>query len=616
MLTKKNVLTFGKKLKADQAARNGNQQEAHALFSNVCKLDPTDTEAWVKLSLIEKGLGNFPQAERCARRSLMLEPQLGYGHYALGQALHSQRLRAGAIKSYLRAISLIPDFPDAYYLLGLALHEEGAISEAVASLTRALELRPLFAEVLAELGAICIEREEIEAGLDYLQRASALRPFDAVILNNISLALRFQGKEPEALDNFRKALRLAPDNVDLIAGMAKLQEKVGNIEEAEVLLAQGLSLDPDHVAGNLVAAQLDRRGRRLQKAVDRLEHILAPTLPDDLGADVALELGQIYDEMGDAMRAYPRMVEGKRKKAMATFGNDGELHASSAFLTRLEKIRQLATPALAIQLQSQLRLLGESNTGFSTPVFLIGFPRSGTTLMEQILDSHPRIQALEEKSTVSQLVNRALDMLDERDCALTDLQEAELAGLRQLYFTEVSKHIVMQPGSLLIDKMPLNTVDIPVIVKVFPNAKFILAIRHPCDVILSCLMQNFASNASMAHFFTIEDTAQLYAQVMGAFLHYADFLPLNYHRIRYEDLIEDVPAESRKMLDFLGLPWDDTVLNHTAHARQRGGINTPSYHQVVQPIYQRSKYRWKRYAQELTEVLPALQPFIKKFGYE
>lgn len=612
-MIKRNVLTAGKKLKADQAAKAGDQQQALDLYSSVCKLDPMDTEAWVKLALVEKGLGNYPQAERCARRALMLDPKLGYAHYALGLALHSQAQRTGAIASYRAAISLMPGLADAHYLLGLALHEQGAMSDATASLQEALRLRPAFPEAWAELGAAHLELGNVATGLDYLRRAAALRPCDAVVLGNIGHALRLLGLNQAALESFRHALNLAPDNVDLLASLAGLLEKMGRAEEAETMLARCLQLAPNHVMGNMVAAQLERRGQRLQPALDRLQGLLAPTLAADLSADIMLELGQIYDQMGDAERAYPMIVEGKCKKAMTSLSTNGA--KSSTYLSRLARIRQLATPTLAATLRQQMEFNGAAPPDAATPVFLIGFPRSGTTLLEQILDSHPGIQAMEEKPTVSYMVNRALEMLDTGQCLLTDLSEAQLAELRQLYFTEANKFIKLQAGNLLIDKMPLNTVAVPVIARVFPRAKFILAIRHPCDISLSCLMQNFGVNAAMANFFTIEDTVHFYAQVMDAWLHFAALLPLSYHQIRYEDLVEDLPAQTRLLLDFLGLPWDDAVLKHVEHARQRGAINTPSYHQVVQPIYQRSRYRWQRYQQPLSAVLPVLQPFIERFGY-
>lgn len=222
---------------------------------------------------------------------------------------------------------------------------------------------------------------------------------------------------------------------------------------------------------------------------------------------------------------------------------------------------------------------------------------------------------MEEKGAVAAMVNAFLADANDGEEALAELSEEGISRLRQIYFDEVKRHIAISPGTLVLDKMPLNTVGVPVIWRVFPNARFILAIRHPCNVSLSCLMQNFAVNDGMASFFSLEDTAHVYAAVMGAWRKYVDLLPLTYHRIRYEDPIADVEWECRSLLTFLGLAWDDAVLKHTEHARKRGAINTPSYHQVVQPIYQHAMYRWKRYESHFAPVMATLQPFIDYFGY-
>ena len=155
--------------------------------------------------------------------------------------------------------------------------------------------------------------------------------------------------------------------------------------------------------------------------------------------------------------------------------------------------------------------------------------------------------------------------------------------------------------------MPLNTVEVPLIWRLFPNAKCILAIRHPCDATFSCFMQNFVINNAMSTFFTLEKTAAAYAGVMSLWQEYIAVLPVDYHRIRYEDLVADQDGESRRLLDFLGLEWDEKVMHHDEHARTRH-ISTPSYHQVTQPIYKHAKYRWKRYEQYLKPVLPVLHP--------
>lgn len=588
--------------------------QSHTLFSSVCKLDPTDAEAWTKLSLVEKRLGKYQKAEYSARRALLVNPKLGYAHFALGQALHSLAQRHAAIDCYRSAIHYLPSFPDSYFLLGLALREQGEMSGALASLEQALRIRPSFAQALAEVRATHIDLGSLETGLHYLRRAATLNPLDAVALGNIAHALRLQGESLKAVEEFRSALGLDPENVDLIAGLATTLEFLGRAEEAATLVAQGIQIEPDHAVCHLVFARLDRREKRLQQAVDRLQSLLTPHMPTSLRADVLLEIGQMYDQMGDAERAYPMIVEGKRQKSLATRTSESDKE-TLAYIARLRQVRQFATPALAKVLHARKNVKAMAPVGALPPVFLIGFPRSGTTLMEQVLDSHPQIQAMEEKPTVSLVANHALALLEKHQCALSDLNDAQLAELRQMYFAEVSKYIHLQPGNQLIDKMPLNTILLPIIATVFPDAKFISAVRHPCDVSLSCLMQNFASNAGMSNFFTLNDTVQFYAEVMNTWSHCESTLPLDFHVVRYEDLISDLPAVSMKLLDFLGQPWDAAVLMHTEHAQQRGAINTPSYHQVIQPVYLKSRYRWKRYERDLIEVLPVLQPFIDKFGY-
>ena len=609
----KNVLTTGKKHAADLAARAGDLSTAKALYAQVCQRDPADTEARIKLALVEKGLGNYAAAEQGARHALKLQPLSGYGHYALGQALHCQQHLVAAITSYRRATQLQPDIPEAHYLLGLALREDGDTTQAVSSLQQALRLRPSFAQALAEMGAAMLDLGELDTGLKYLTHAAALNPMDAALQGNICHALRLQGNSQAAGDNYRHALDLMPDNVDLMAGLAGLLNRQGAAQEAQCLLDRCLQIAPQHGAGNLVAAQWDRARQNLHAAVDRLQALLQRPHPVGLRAESMLELAQIYDQLGEPDSAYPLMCEGKRKKALLTL--DGSGTNRSDYLQSTARMRALATPALGAALRRHIASGTPLGLGSATPVFLIGFPRSGTTLLEQILDSHPQVQAMEEKPAVAHLVQHALALLDSTGCTLEGLQDAQIEHLQQLYFSEVSRHVSVRPGQVLIDKMPLNLLQAPVIARVFPQARFILALRHPCDVSLSCLMQNFAVNASMANFYTLDDTAQLYAQVMQTWRHYTDQLPLNVHTLRYEDLVADLPLQSKQVLDFLGLPWDDAVLQHTAHARSRGTINTPSHHQVVQPLYQRARYRWSRYEKHMKAVLPVLRPWIDAFGY-
>jgi len=608
-LFKKNILTQGKKAKADEAARAGRLDEALVLFKSVCRTDASDVEAWVKLALVEKRLGRLQESEACARRALVINPRLGFCHYALGVALHSQGRLSEAIAAYRTAVDLQPDFADTCYLLGSALDETGQRAEAISWYRKALALRPDFPEVLGELGAILVGMGEVEQGAAFLSRALALQPGNAIVLSNMSSALRLQGKTTEALEGYRHALRLAPDAVDVIAGLAGLLERSEEgLAEATQLVERAMKLVPLDPATNLVAARLARREQRLQDAVDLLEKVRSQPLRPDIECDVELVLGQLYDQLDDAERAFPLIVSGKAKKAKLSPLREVGRHR---YLARVSRMSELATPALA---GCGMRGAEAGHSSCPDPAFLIGFPRSGTTLLEQMLGNHPAIEAMEEKGAVAAMVDAFLADAGD-DGALEELSEENIARLRQIYFDEAGRYVDASSKALLLDKLPLNIIYVPLIWRVFPNAKFILAIRHPCDTSLSCLMQNFAANDAMDSFFSLADTVRTYASVMGAWQKYANLLPLDSHRIRYEDLIEDMEGEVRRLLAFLGVEWNDSVLEYRSRASQRAAINTPSYHQVVQPIYQHARYRWNRYEHQFGQDLGILAPFIGYFGY-
>jgi hypothetical protein len=218
-------------------------------------------------------------------------------------------------------------------------------------------------------------------------------------------------------------------------------------------------------------------------------------------------------------------------------------------------------------------------------------------------------QPMIEKVRIS-LVEKGIDYPDQ----LAALTQDEITRLRQLYFEIADQALKRQAGSLLVDKMPLNTVEVALIHRLFPNAKIILSLRHPSDVCLSCFMQSFALNAGMSNFLTLEGAANLYERVMTLWRRYESQLELSVFRMRYEDLIDDLEGSARELLEFLELPWDDAVLNYHHHAATRN-IITPSYSQVTQKIYTRARYRWLRYEKYMDPMIKRLQPFIDEFGY-
>jgi hypothetical protein len=199
---------------------------------------------------------------------------------------------------------------------------------------------------------------------------------------------------------------------------------------------------------------------------------------------------------------------------------------------------------------------------------------------------------------------------------LAALGEDDIAALRALYFHELDRHLPEGGDDrVVIDKLPLNIISAGLIHRVFPDAKFILAMRHPCDSVLSCFMQHFSLNDAMSNFLDLEDSAALYDRVMTLWSVYREKLPLQVHEVRYEDLVGDLEGTARPLIDYLGLEWDDRVADYRETARARGRINTPSYAQVTEKLYSQASGRWERYRDEMASVLPVLEPWAKATGY-
>ena len=607
-MAKHNVLIRSKKAKATALLNRNQLPEADALFAGICVSAPADVESWVMRGLIHRKMGRFNEAEAFCRRALKLQPGYAWGHHVLGSALQCQGRMDEALGSYRTSIDLQPDYAEAHYFLANALRETWAIDEAITSYRRAVQLHPDFVEALSNLGAALTSRGETQEAAHFLNKANALRPNSSEIIFNMGRALQHDGRIEEAIEKYHRALVLAPNSMHIIGKLADSLEMANRLEEAQALIDRELPRAPDTLALLIPAAKLARRAKKTDEAIALFEHAMELKPEREIAGDVHLHLGQLYDKKNDTDRAYAHIAEGNRLIAQSIVGTYSE---HNDFIAAVEKRHRYLNAGLASSTP-----FNSSESDAEDPVFLYGFARSGTTLLGQILDSHPALQTLDEKTMGTVMVKTFEEMAQGLTNAIEMLTEDQIAQLRKVYFDEAARHIQLQPGSLLVDKMPLNTINVALIWRVFPRAKIIFMVRHPCDVCLSCFMQNFGTNGSLTSFFALESGVSVYAKVMQIWLDAVRMLPLKYHQIRYEDLVTNFEQEAHALLDFLGVGWNESVREHDKHALGHSNINTPSYHQVTQPIYQHAKYRWKRYAKQFEPLMPALQPYIKHFGYE
>ncbi|MET0377250.1 MAG: sulfotransferase, partial [Rhizorhabdus sp.] len=244
------------------------------------------------------------------------------------------------------------------------------------------------------------------------------------------------------------------------------------------------------------------------------------------------------------------------------------------------------------------------------PIFLVGFPRSGTTLLDTLLMNLPTLHVLEEMPIV-----RSIETLLGDPARLGEISSIEANALRARYFDTLAQLSPPQPGQRIVDKFPLHMARMGIIHRVFPDAKVIFVERHPCDCVLSGFMSNFELNRAMLSFTSLEDAARLYDVASIGWTRAEANLPIDVCRIRYEHMVEDLEGEMRRLLTFLDIPWDDKVLDNRGSAAKREHIRTASYSQVTEPIYTRSAGRWERYRTHMESILPILRPWAEKMGY-
>jgi hypothetical protein len=253
--------------------------------------------------------------------------------------------------------------------------------------------------------------------------------------------------------------------------------------------------------------------------------------------------------------------------------------------------------------------------------FFVGFPRSGTTLAQQMLQAHPAVETLEEKSILSEVCQVYLDKNGNNFQNLQTLPDEERERYRAMYFKR-AEALLAEEGRAksgyewLVDKMPLSIVHLPFIMTIFPDAKILVALRHPCDCVLSGMMQNFDSNVAMQNLTSLSNGANLYAQAFGLFEKTCAVFKPSVHMFRYEDVVGDTEATLKQICAFLELSWAEDMLDHQKVSQNAKMIRTPSFRQVVEPINQQAKYRWLNYKSHFSDVLPQLKPFIAKYGYK
>jgi tetratricopeptide (TPR) repeat protein len=585
---------------------SGDAASAAALCRKVITLQPDNAFALNHLGRALFNTRQTPEAQRAFERAVQLQPGYCQAWHNLGHVLRAKNEIPAAEKAYRKAIDAAPHYQSALVNLGLVLMAQGKNDQAIVYLERAVALNPGNAEALLNLGICRQIQREYGLAENALQRAVEAGPAEPRALRHLGDLRRELQDGPGAVVCYRKALQISPEDGGLWAELISTLESMNELDEAQTTVGDALQRLPGDANIIFESAKISRRRGDNENALSALQKISPQALHPRLVQSFHYERANVLDRLGRYTEAFADYSQGN---AMALTSIRARGTDKNSLLRQMDAVQQwLAKGAPAAG-------SGEDEDLGADLCFLIGFPRSGTTLLDVMLDGHSQVLSLEEQPTIERAAFRLDRLPGHYPNAMAALNRSQREELRGVYRDSIAGF--RQPEhTLVLDKMPIRTIHAPFMHRLFPKAKFLFAERHPCDVVLSNFMQHYAINEAMIHFTQLSGTAGVYDRVMRIWQQsLATFPELSVHYVRYENLIDDTEGTLRGICGFLGLPWQSGLEMHQDSMQRRPQIKTNSYHQVAEPVYQRSKYRWLNYQPQLQPFMPVLAPHIERMGY-
>lgn len=571
------------------AGQSGDPAAAAGWFQEALVADPDDSTVRANLATALLSAGRIDEAAQVCSDGGR-DPRL---LRLAGYAWQQQGRLEEATAAYQAVVAGDPADFEAWNNLGNVRSAAGDTDGAVAAFERAIRLRPDLLAIYFNLAEVLAAADRRGPRQALLREAARRAPSDPHVQTELGLA-EAAAQDFEAAERaYRAALRVNPGHLAAYVELGLLLETLNRLDDLQALLDQAAEQQLDVPEIAFLRAWALRRQGRFEEALG-----LAAQVPETISPIRRFELlGELHDRLGNAAEAFAAYSRMNEASVAATAPLPGprypERVAANARLLTAEDVADWP-----------------SGTVTEPPIFIVGFPRSGTTLLDTLLMNLRNLHVLEEQPMMDEV-----EALLCEAARLKSLSETEVDGLRGLYFDTLARVSPPGPGQRPVDKYPLNMTRMPLVHRLFPGAPIVLVERHPCDVILSCFKANFELNYAMRSFTSIEEAARTYDVAMDAWTRAEALLPLRVLRIRYERMIEDLEGEMRPLLAFLGLPWDPKVLDNRGSAARRGHVRTASYAQVGQAIHSRSVGQWERYREQLAPVMPILALWARRMGY-
>ena len=520
------------------------------------------------------------------------------GDFAAAAALAERALQRGL------------EHPLLYNVVALQVERAGNVSGAAELLSRAVDIAPNDPALRNALG-LCLLRLE--------RPAEALAQFKALLALDSSLAFAHTGHGAallalaaitDAEASYRRALDLDPGQTIALAGLAHIASRRAAYIEARAWAEQALALMPGFPDAVMSLAATDLGEGLPAQAQLRLQALLSNEQLEPVDRAYANgllgDVLDVQDRVPEAFAAYSACNNALRTIHAERYGSE------QSALEYVRTMTEYFKRAPALQWQPG-PVSAEDAPGPRGHVFLLGFPRSGTTLLEAILEGHPDVVSLEEHELLIDGIHefmRGPEGLERLSQATAEV----LQPLRQSYWRLAAGAGVKAAGKIFIDKHPLHTLKLPLIARLFPAAKIVFVCRDPRDVVLSCFRRRFRMSAPIYELLSLEGAARYYDAVMRFADQLADVLALDICRVRHEDLVTDFAREIKRIGAFLGLDYVPAMGDFAGRTQQRAAL-TPSTAQLAQGLSAGGIGRWRRYAPQMSSVLPWLDPWVKRFGY-
>ena len=616
------------------------------------------------------------QTLKAIRKSLLNQPRNIHLIFKKGYVLYLLKKYKMAADAFSHAIQIKPGFVEAYNARSIVYHELGKFTDAIIDCEQALKINPEYKELLFNLArsqhklnqidkaiqnytkAILLDRNYLRAFLgraeswksknnpekavDDYSKALSIDPSSYIAFLNRGVALKQLDRFDDAVADYRKAILLKPDFVEAHTNLGNTLQELGRIDDAKESFARAISLKPGFMDAHLYLFELLEKTNDVEglfaalevakpksnrETADFLFYNALAYFRKDSHEEALKLLSQIVDsDISDIRKPKYYKLKGDLLQHDGNYGaaftayeaSNDAVKASSEYQRQKFGAEQYfqEKKSMLQQLRKRSEQLPYNNkivVKRQQPAFLVGFPRSGTTLLDNILRSHSRIDVVEEQPMLARALSAVKNPQDLT--SIEQMDEVTFASAYEIYFEELEKHVSRSDAAIVIDKLPLNILELPMIKQLFPNAKFIFAVRHPLDCILSCWMQTFKLNPAMANMLDLNQIVDFYCMTMECFELSKKRYQLDVHRVRYEDLVGNLTGEASNILGFLGLSWEDTLLNYHTTALAREKIFTPSHSQVIKPIYKTASYRWRHYDDRLEDFKAQVQPWIDEYGY-